>query len=140
KDLKQEVIMAIPEVEGTRHLNVSIQVEYELKPPLCNECHVFGHSLKQCPKWVVTEVKEGTEDEGFTKVNLKRDEPQQEALNNKDRPANSRSDETKSIPICNSFYFLNVEDTRLENAELSHATSFFTNDPGDDDDEEIEEV
>ncbi|GJS40533.1 hypothetical protein Tco_0565576 [Tanacetum coccineum] len=139
KDLKQEVIMKIPEVEGTGHINVSIQVEYEWKPSLCNECHVFGHSLEQCLKRVVTEFKEGIGDEGFTKVNHKRDEPQQKALNNKDRPANSRSDETKSIPIRNYFDFLNVEDTRLENAELSHATSSFTNDPGDDDDEEIEE-
>ncbi|GJS40534.1 hypothetical protein Tco_0565577 [Tanacetum coccineum] len=139
KDLKQEVIMKIPEVEGTGHINVSIQVEYDWKPSLCNECHVFGHSLEQCLKRVVTEFKEGIGDEGFTKVNHKRDEPQQKALNNKDRPANSRSDETKSIPIRNYFDFLNVEDTRLENAELSHATSSFTNDPGDDDDEEIEE-
>ncbi|GJR54181.1 hypothetical protein Tco_1404702 [Tanacetum coccineum] len=70
KELKQEVIMAVPEVEGTGHIHVKIQVEYEWKPPLCHECHVFGHNLEQCPKHVVEPVKVTVEQntDGFTTV------------------------------------------------------------------------
>ncbi|GJX24307.1 reverse transcriptase domain-containing protein [Tanacetum coccineum] len=56
KELKQEVIMGVPEVEGTVHTNVKIQVEYEWKPPLCHDCHVFGHNDDQCPKRVIETV------------------------------------------------------------------------------------
>jgi hypothetical protein len=29
---------------------VSVDVEYQSKPPLCSSCNVFGHSLIKCPK------------------------------------------------------------------------------------------
>ncbi|GKA88593.1 trichome birefringence-like protein 3 [Tanacetum coccineum] len=70
KELKQEVIMVVPEVEGMGHTNVKIQVEYEWKPPLCHDCHVFGHNDDQCPKHVVETVTVNLEEEndGFTTV------------------------------------------------------------------------
>nr|GEU84747.1 hypothetical protein [Tanacetum cinerariifolium] len=57
KELKQEVIMVVLEVECTGHTHVKIQVKYEWKPPLCNECHVFRHNLEQYPKHVAKLVK-----------------------------------------------------------------------------------
>ncbi|GJY69226.1 hypothetical protein Tco_0472208 [Tanacetum coccineum] len=52
KKLKQEVTMAIPkgEEESAGHTLVKIAIEYEWKPPICLDCHVFGHTNDQCPK------------------------------------------------------------------------------------------
>ncbi|GJS48548.1 hypothetical protein Tco_0598669 [Tanacetum coccineum] len=67
--------MAVTNVEGKGHTNVSIQVEYEWKPPLCSECHVFGHNIEQCSKRIVKPVKANKEvngevkDDGFTTMN-----------------------------------------------------------------------
>ncbi|GKE04431.1 RNA-directed DNA polymerase, eukaryota, reverse transcriptase zinc-binding domain protein, partial [Tanacetum coccineum] len=62
--------MVVPEVEGTGHTNVKIQLKYEWKPPFCHECHVFGHNVDLCPKRVVETVKVNVEDkdDGFTMV------------------------------------------------------------------------
>ncbi|GKB90549.1 hypothetical protein Tco_0962821 [Tanacetum coccineum] len=57
KERKEEVIMAIPDVEGKGYTNAHIQVEYEWKPPLCCDCHVFGHNTDQCPKRVAESAK-----------------------------------------------------------------------------------
>ncbi|GJX74351.1 hypothetical protein Tco_0312946, partial [Tanacetum coccineum] len=83
KELKQEVIMAVPEVEGTGHIHVKIQVEYEWKPPLCDECHVFGHNLEQCPKHVVEPVKVTMEQntDGFTTVTNRKKKGKQPQTN-----------------------------------------------------------
>ncbi|GKC81534.1 hypothetical protein Tco_1137251 [Tanacetum coccineum] len=70
KDLKKEVIMAVPNEDGTEHAKVNIQAEYEWKPPLCLECHVFGHTLVQCPNNVKepATVNEEAQTYGFTTV------------------------------------------------------------------------
>ncbi|GJR79370.1 hypothetical protein Tco_0150155 [Tanacetum coccineum] len=83
KELKQEVIMAVPEEEGTGHIHVKIQVEYEWKPPLCDECHVFGHNLEQCPKHVVEPVKVTMEQntDGFTTVTNRKKKGKQPQTN-----------------------------------------------------------
>ncbi|GJV37906.1 trichome birefringence-like protein 3 [Tanacetum coccineum] len=72
KELKQEVIMAVPNVddEGASHTLEKIRVEYEWKPPLCLDCHVFGHANEQCPKRVQEKPSPAVEidDDGFTRV------------------------------------------------------------------------
>nr|GEY66007.1 hypothetical protein [Tanacetum cinerariifolium] len=72
KELKQEVIMAVPNLEDTLagHTMVTIQVEYEWRPPICLECHVFGHATKQCPKRVIEKPKPNmdTREDGFITV------------------------------------------------------------------------
>nr|GFA56336.1 hypothetical protein [Tanacetum cinerariifolium] len=72
KELKQEVIMAVPNLEDTLagHRMVTIQVEYEWRPPICLECHVFGHAMEQCPKCVIEKPKPNmdTSEDGFTTV------------------------------------------------------------------------
>ncbi|GJW90116.1 trichome birefringence-like protein 3 [Tanacetum coccineum] len=72
KELKQEVIMAVPNIdkEGEDHTLVKNKVEYEWKPPICLECHVFGHGPDRCPKRVVeidAPTVEANED-GFIQV------------------------------------------------------------------------
>nr|GEZ78074.1 hypothetical protein [Tanacetum cinerariifolium] len=50
KELKQNVTMAIPNEDGMGHTKECIRLEYEWKPSLCLDCHVFGHTPQQCPK------------------------------------------------------------------------------------------
>ncbi|GKA90474.1 trichome birefringence-like protein 3 [Tanacetum coccineum] len=74
KALKQEVVMAIPEEDSMGHTKETIRLEYEWKPPICKDCHVFGHSNEQCPKRVKEPVIETTnvDKEGFTSVSKKK--------------------------------------------------------------------
>ncbi|GKB05583.1 hypothetical protein Tco_0833778 [Tanacetum coccineum] len=73
-ELKKEVIMAVPHEDGTGHTKVLITVEYEWKPPLCVDCHVFGHISDLCPKRVVEPITTTVEDKSdrFTTVMNKR--------------------------------------------------------------------
>ncbi|GJV68038.1 trichome birefringence-like protein 3 [Tanacetum coccineum] len=72
KELKQEVIMAIPKGENASdgHTMAKIPVEYEWNPPLYSDCHVFGHLLEQCPKKIsVKPIKPVVvSEDGFTTV------------------------------------------------------------------------
>ncbi|GJW97300.1 hypothetical protein Tco_0179108 [Tanacetum coccineum] len=72
KELKQEVIIAVPNVddEGATHTFEKIRVEYEWKPPLCVDCHVFGHTTEKCPKRVLEKPSPivETDYDGFTHV------------------------------------------------------------------------
>ncbi|GKG44701.1 trichome birefringence-like protein 3, partial [Tanacetum coccineum] len=43
-------------VYGTGHKIERMKVEYEWKPPVCIDCHIFGHSNSQCPKRAPVEV------------------------------------------------------------------------------------
>ncbi|GKF15871.1 trichome birefringence-like protein 3 [Tanacetum coccineum] len=56
KELKQEVVMGVPLEDGTGHKIERMKVEYEWKPPVCIDCHIFGHSNSQCPKRAPVEV------------------------------------------------------------------------------------
>ncbi|GJS41228.1 hypothetical protein Tco_0566271 [Tanacetum coccineum] len=42
----------------TGYTREKIRVEYEWKPPLCLDCHIFDHRTEQCPK----RVKEDQDD------------------------------------------------------------------------------
>ncbi|GJR87711.1 reverse transcriptase domain-containing protein [Tanacetum coccineum] len=68
-DLKKEVILAVPLEDGKGHTNVTIKVEYEWKPPLCLDCHCFGHDGVNCPKKIVAKVSKVSEHEQAAKEN-----------------------------------------------------------------------
>ncbi|GJW39768.1 hypothetical protein Tco_0065613 [Tanacetum coccineum] len=72
KELKKEVVMAIPNIEDEKqtHTLKTIQVDYEWKPPQCLECQVFGHNNEQCPKRITEKSVPVQEinDDGFIKV------------------------------------------------------------------------
>ncbi|GJY55456.1 trichome birefringence-like protein 3 [Tanacetum coccineum] len=72
KDLKQEVTMVVSNIVGNEvsHTFETIRVEYEWKPPLCLDCHVFGHANDTCPKRVPVKVTPTVEvdNDGFTTV------------------------------------------------------------------------
>ncbi|GKF21790.1 hypothetical protein Tco_0070428, partial [Tanacetum coccineum] len=48
KELKQEVKMVVLKIVGEGHTIEHMRVEYEWKPPWCNECRVFGHESVTC--------------------------------------------------------------------------------------------
>ncbi|XP_021992853.1 uncharacterized protein LOC110889597 [Helianthus annuus] len=46
---KEEIVMAVPELEGEGFSKVVLSVEYEWSPLRCAHCKVFGHSDDSCP-------------------------------------------------------------------------------------------
>ncbi|XP_022037240.1 uncharacterized protein LOC110939954 [Helianthus annuus] len=66
KEAKDNIMIAIPNVEDGGILKSNIRVEYEWKPPRCNTCKVFGHISEECPKISVEKVD--TENKGKNKV------------------------------------------------------------------------
>ncbi|GJV67317.1 trichome birefringence-like protein 3 [Tanacetum coccineum] len=70
KELKQEVTMAVPIVEGDGHTMERMNIEYEWKPSRCRDCKIFGHADDQCPKRVKEPVMETPtiQNDGFTMV------------------------------------------------------------------------
>nr|GEW48372.1 hypothetical protein [Tanacetum cinerariifolium] len=67
--LNEEVIMAIPEEEGDRHIKEVIRVVYEWKPSHCVECKCFGHGPNSCPKRVKEDRHVGVNKPSNTKNN-----------------------------------------------------------------------
>ncbi|GKB35670.1 hypothetical protein Tco_0880612 [Tanacetum coccineum] len=56
------LVMAVPNLEGTGYTKEYIRVEYEWKPPRCSTCLIFGHSLddfSKAPKRVVNKMDKG---------------------------------------------------------------------------------
>ncbi|GJU49445.1 putative reverse transcriptase domain-containing protein [Tanacetum coccineum] len=86
KALKQEVVMAVPIEDGAGHTLERIKLEYEWKPPLCLECHVFGHDSNSFPKKAHEAVKpssnsglETKQQDGFTTVTHKKKKTKNQA-------------------------------------------------------------
>nr|GEV67078.1 hypothetical protein [Tanacetum cinerariifolium] len=70
KELKSQVTMAVPMVNGEGHSMAKMDVVYEWKPSRCDECLVFGHANEQCPKRVIDTPKKivAVQNDGFTTV------------------------------------------------------------------------
>ncbi|GJV28501.1 hypothetical protein Tco_1384949 [Tanacetum coccineum] len=73
KDVKKEVTMAVPLLNGEGHIKERMVVEYEWLPARCMDCLVFGHDSNGCPKRVVEPVteKNDAQTDGFITVNRK---------------------------------------------------------------------
>ncbi|GJR37696.1 retrovirus-related pol polyprotein from transposon TNT 1-94 [Tanacetum coccineum] len=75
KDLKDNVIMAVPLENGEGYSKENIRVEYEWKLPTCSDCRIFGHYTKKCPQRpvkrapVVVKTTMEENNDGFVKVN-----------------------------------------------------------------------
>ncbi|GJW29494.1 hypothetical protein Tco_0046369 [Tanacetum coccineum] len=48
--LKDNITMGIPLPEGTGFIKKMVRVEYEWKPPRCEQCKILGHAYDECPK------------------------------------------------------------------------------------------
>ncbi|GKB67242.1 putative ribonuclease H-like domain-containing protein [Tanacetum coccineum] len=80
-DFSDNLVMAMPNLEGTGYTKETICVEYEWKPSHCSTCLIFGHSLDDCPKGpklVVNKMDKGNggsfvvDDKGFIEVEKKK--------------------------------------------------------------------
>ncbi|GKB46102.1 ribonuclease H-like domain-containing protein [Tanacetum coccineum] len=121
-DLKHEVSMAIPLDDGTGHTREVIKVEYEWKPPHCNDCKIFGHTNDKCPNRVILEnpsdvsIKNASTpsiiNDGFTKIKRKE--------NNSNNKKGADADATTTGPsTSNSFDVLNNIDEGAVSEESS---------------------
>ncbi|GJW17293.1 UDP-glycosyltransferase 76G1-like protein [Tanacetum coccineum] len=52
-DLVDSVTIGIPSLTGDDFTKETIRVEYEWRPPRCDECKIFGHVHDHCPKKMV---------------------------------------------------------------------------------------
>ncbi|GKB77408.1 retrovirus-related pol polyprotein from transposon 17.6 [Tanacetum coccineum] len=120
KDLKKEVTMAVPVIEGEGHTLERMVVEYEWTPPQCVDCHVFGHNAHECPNRVVESVKESkvVQADGFTTVNFvwEKKQPNKDIAttssseNATDTKATSVTPKAPDVALKNSFASLPIED------------------------------
>ncbi|XP_022040604.1 uncharacterized protein LOC110943156 [Helianthus annuus] len=62
KDLKEEITMAIPDLQGEGYVKESMYVEYEWNPHRCSLCCVFGHADDHCPRQPKKMVKQNNGD------------------------------------------------------------------------------
>ncbi|GKC04244.1 hypothetical protein Tco_0995854 [Tanacetum coccineum] len=53
-DFVDAVTIGIPSLTGEDFTKETIRVEYEWRPPRCDECKIFGHVHNHCPKKVVS--------------------------------------------------------------------------------------
>ncbi|GJQ92491.1 cytokinin dehydrogenase 3-like protein [Tanacetum coccineum] len=49
-ELKDNIVMAMPNITRKVHYTCNVHVEYEWKPPRCSSCKVFRHIHEECPK------------------------------------------------------------------------------------------
>ena len=54
--LKESLTVEIPLLDGSGSTIEKDQVEYEWKPPRCDTCKLFGHTLDNYPKYVPAPV------------------------------------------------------------------------------------
>nr|GEY64713.1 RNA-directed DNA polymerase, eukaryota, reverse transcriptase zinc-binding domain protein [Tanacetum cinerariifolium] len=81
-DLKDSITIGIPDLEGPGFTKQTIRVEYEWKPPRCQTCNIFGHTVESCPKKVVTTLVVTDFNDGFQQiVNTKRNNKRNSASN-----------------------------------------------------------
>nr|GEV05359.1 RNA-directed DNA polymerase, eukaryota, reverse transcriptase zinc-binding domain protein [Tanacetum cinerariifolium] len=50
EELKNTIMVAMPQIMGEGYYTCTVRVEYEWKPPRCSCCKVFGHTQEECPK------------------------------------------------------------------------------------------
>ncbi|XP_021971471.1 uncharacterized protein LOC110866638 [Helianthus annuus] len=58
-DFKEELVIAVPELDGDGFVKEKLYVEYEWSPHRCGHCRVFDHSDEGCPKQVRANMKHG---------------------------------------------------------------------------------
>ncbi|XP_035838876.1 uncharacterized protein LOC118486499 [Helianthus annuus] len=57
-ELKEEIVIAVPDLEGEGFVKQKLYVEYEWSPYRCAHCKVFGHSDATCPRQTTRDPKE----------------------------------------------------------------------------------
>ncbi|GJY18408.1 RNA-directed DNA polymerase, eukaryota, reverse transcriptase zinc-binding domain protein [Tanacetum coccineum] len=96
-DPKESVVIAIPNLYDEGYKCVTVNVEYEWKPPCRHTCNIFGHSFDTCPKTVKEAPKRAVEnlDERNT--------------------TNTKKGKENNIKTSNAFFVLEQEGTSGNN-------------------------
>ncbi|GJY25071.1 hypothetical protein Tco_0399797 [Tanacetum coccineum] len=86
-DCSNNLVMAVPKLEGNGYTKKIIRIEYKWKPPRCSTCLIYGHLLVDCPKVAPIRVMNsmdkgkgktsGADDKGFMEVKKKNSGEQQ---------------------------------------------------------------
>nr|GEV25144.1 reverse transcriptase domain-containing protein [Tanacetum cinerariifolium] len=127
-----EVTITVPYEDGSGYSKEHIKVKYNWRPPLCLDCYVFGHTLKQCPKRVVVapitvEATQVAPSDRFTTVTTKK--------RNKGKNQNGwnmkKPNGVKVInPNSSSYYHPVANNTANKNRELSRKNTNEENNNG----------
>ncbi|XP_022007739.1 uncharacterized protein LOC110907006 [Helianthus annuus] len=120
EEIKEDLKIAIPMVDGEGYVKETMKVEYEWRPPRCETCKVFGHQFSECPKNVkiVKDTVEEKDADGFI-VNKGKNNKKKGIIINKPKqnfiyrpiekkPSNNSSGEasSSSVPTSNPFSIL----------------------------------
>ncbi|PWA64262.1 zinc knuckle CX2CX4HX4C [Artemisia annua] len=124
--LRDSLTVEIPLLDGSGSTIEKIQVEYEWKPPRCDNCKIFGHTLSDCPKVVAPPVQSTKSvNDGFMTVNNRKKvvgkqfqyqpkktptEPKK-VDGTKKRASDVPSTSGTKISTSNQFAALNIDDT-----------------------------
>ncbi|GJT73014.1 hypothetical protein Tco_1032300 [Tanacetum coccineum] len=119
-NFSDNLVMAVPDLEGNGYTKQKIHVEYVWKPHCCNTCLIFGHSRIDCPKAppkrVVNSLENGKEqsskadDEGYIEV--------------KNKKSGGINEGNGTFSLSNSFKALNI-DLVIEEVEMGNKASTF---------------
>lgn len=70
--LRESLTVEIPLLDGSGPTIEKVWDEYKWKPPRCDTCKLFGHTLDNCPKFVPLPIQPTHKDnDGFQEVNHK---------------------------------------------------------------------
>ncbi|GJY56041.1 hypothetical protein Tco_0455156 [Tanacetum coccineum] len=105
-----------------------LKEEYEWKPPLCNECHVFGHVSEKYPKRVpeIPKTVEEIHDDGFIPIVNKKNKgkatgpkkPQQNSSNQVLNNNGAKADQINVVELKNHFDQLRDQDDTISMASV----------------------
>ncbi|GKB65109.1 hypothetical protein Tco_0921295, partial [Tanacetum coccineum] len=137
-NLEDSVTIGIPSLTGDDFTKETIHVEYEWRPPRCDECKIFGHVNDHCPKNLVNPPIVTTSNVVapiFTVRLLNKTviEPKATTIAPK-KGATNVSNPSKSSSM------LKTADTSPKNDNFIISNSFYALNDEEEDDEEVENV
>nr|GEU37628.1 hypothetical protein [Tanacetum cinerariifolium] len=109
-DFGDNLVMAVPNLEGTGYTKEIIRVEHEWKPPRCSTCFIFGHLLDHFPK-------------SPTRVMNKMDKRGEPKMNQFVGKRNVLTLGNDTFSLSNSFKALNVGNSVSEEVETGNKAS-----------------
>lgn len=96
---KDRIQVVIPKLDGSGKVLREMDVEYPWRPPLCDQCHIYGHDNNHCPRKVVSpqdsinatktptnKISYDVDDDGFQSVTRKRNQGNSNTITTKPNP------------------------------------------------------